>query len=247
MKATLLVPAAASAGLLVFADPARNQAAFVAINQTAQWLPDAFWSAATVLGDTLVALALLLLLLRRQPQVVWAALVVSIPAALLSHGLKSGFDLARPLAVLGEQVHVIGRPLVAGAFPSGHTLTAFLLATLAACTVRSPYAALAAYAAAALVGLSRIAVGAHWPLDVMGGALCGWMLGRLAWARLCRADWAARPAVETGMRLFLVACVLVLYFRYDSGYPLARPYEQALALLILAWHFVPGWRLERTA
>lgn len=241
----LLLLAAALAGLLVLADPATNRTLFLALNHAAMRLPDAFWSAATVLGDTLVALSLLLLLLRRQPRVVLAALLLALPATLITHGLKTGLDIARPLATLGDQVHVIGRPLVAGAFPSGHTLTAFVLATLVA--LRSPHAALAAYSLAALVGLSRIAVGAHWPLDVLGGALLGWALGRVGWAWVSRMDWSDRRSVQTAMRLFLLACVLVLYFGHDSGYPLARPFEQALALLILVWHLLPGWRLEKTS
>jgi len=49
--------------------------------------------------------------------------------------------------------------------------------------VMSPYLPrpwrVAAYGLAATVGLARIAVGAHFPLDVVGGAALGLLLGYL--------------------------------------------------------------------
>ena len=33
------------------------------------------------------------------------------------------------------------------------------------------------FALAMLIGLSRVAVGAHWPVDVFAGAACGWLAG----------------------------------------------------------------------
>jgi membrane-associated phospholipid phosphatase len=240
-----LVPAIALMALLPLADPARNQAAFLFLNHAAARLPAVVWSDLTVLGDTLVALVLLLLFPRKRPDLVLAALLASLPAMLLTHGLKDAFDMARPYAVLGDQAHVIGRVLVAGAFPSGHTTTIFVLAAVLIAGLRA--AAGWILAAALLVGFARVAVGAHWPLDVAGGILCGWASGLLGlyWAR--RLDWAARPRVQLAMRLFLIACALALYLDYASGYPLARPFELFVAVAALAAHLLPGWRLKKAA
>jgi membrane-associated phospholipid phosphatase len=242
-----LVPAIALMALLPLADPARNQAAFLFLNHAAAALPDVVWSDLTVLGDTLVALVLLLLFPRKRPDLVLAALLASLPAMLLTHGLKDAFDMARPYAVLGDQAHVIGRVLVAGAFPSGHTATSFVLAAVLVGGPRSASTTGWILATALLVGFSRVAVGAHWPLDVIGGILCGWASGLLGlyWAR--RLDWAERPRVQLAMRLFLIACALALYLDYTSGYPLARPFELFVAVAALAIHLLPGWRLGKAA
>lgn len=56
-------------------------------------------------------------------------------------------------------------------FPSGHTATAFALA--AAIAYLWPRFALTAWIFAFTIGFSRIAITAHYPSDVIGGALVG--------------------------------------------------------------------------
>ena len=56
-------------------------------------------------------------------------------------------------------------------FPSGHTAGAFLFATITSVVV--PGSALWVYCWAAAIGLSRVALGVHYPTDIGAGVLLG--------------------------------------------------------------------------
>jgi undecaprenyl-diphosphatase len=82
-------------------------------------------------------------------------------------------DLAKVL--VGEKRPNEPDPLItiphSASFPSGHSATAFAGATMLGYFV--PRAAPAFYVLAAAIAYSRLYVGAHYPLDVLGGAAIG--------------------------------------------------------------------------
>ncbi|MEV7211919.1 phosphatase PAP2 family protein [Kitasatospora cineracea] len=124
---------------------------------------------------------------------VW--LVWLVAGQLLRQGLMRAFARPRP-PVADWAFDASGF-----SFPSGHAFTSALSAGLLALAVARarPSAARAATAVAALftfvIGLTRVYLGVHWPLDVLGGwllaaawlALGAWLLGlraqRVAGAR----------------------------------------------------------------
>jgi undecaprenyl-diphosphatase len=64
-------------------------------------------------------------------------------------------------------------------FPSGHSAVAFTLASVVAPELPVPLRP-AVFGWAAVVGWSRLYVGAHLPLDVLGGAAIGVSIGTAA-------------------------------------------------------------------
>jgi undecaprenyl-diphosphatase len=93
---------------------------------------------------------------------------------LLADALSDGLAALLKAAV-GTHRPSGGGPLIAiphsDSFPSGHTATSFACATVLTAFV--PRAAPAFYVLALAIGYSRVYVGVHWPLDVVGGAALG--------------------------------------------------------------------------
>jgi undecaprenyl-diphosphatase len=117
-------------------------------------------------GFVWLALGLVLALVRRR----------ALPFVLvaLAVGAADGVAALVKLAV-GESRPTEPDPLVtiphSHSFPSGHTATAFAGATVL--SFLAPRAAPAFYVLAAAIAYSRLYVGVHFPLDVVGGAVIG--------------------------------------------------------------------------
>jgi membrane-associated phospholipid phosphatase len=90
----------------------------------------------------------------------------------ITHGLKAGFNRNRPYEAL-DNVHLPTGPEGTRSFPSGHTSTAFAMATMVSLQYPKWYVIVPSYAWAGLVGYSRMALGVHYPSDVLVGALVG--------------------------------------------------------------------------
>ena len=141
---------------------------------------------ASIVGDTggrfaIIAAALAILLWKgRRPDPAWLALTMA-AGTLLNLGLKQIFAAPRPdLLPHLDIVHSYS-------FPSGHAAGNMMLFGALAMLVgrRSFYAAAALIIA--LIGISRVWLGVHWPSDVMAG----WVEG-LGWLFLCRHWLPAR-------------------------------------------------------
>ena len=78
------------------------------------------------------------------------------------------------------QARIVGYRVSGRSFPSGHTSQAFFMATLMAPHFHaSAWVLFLLYAIALVVGITRMYVGAHYPRDVLAGAILGSAWGLL--------------------------------------------------------------------
>lgn len=223
-----------------------NQSLFLAFNRLSSYTGEALWANVTAFGDALVVFSLALLWAGRRPRLLWALLLAALFGTLYVHGLKQALELARPaeqLAGLPELI-VIGPRLHWFSFPSGHSAAIFALAGLLCQPRRVPLPwKWLAVAVAATVAVSRMVVGAHWPLDVLAGAGGGWVSAVAAAAVAERVDWGVRLGVQRVLAALLAAGTVFLIFFHDSGYPQARVMEIAVGIAVLVGAMPGLWRL----
>jgi len=105
---------------------------------------------------------------------------------LSAHFLRVAIDRSRPWRRYALPHTLVPAPKDPS-FPSGHTTIAFASATVL--TFLQPRLGPALFLLAAAIGFSRIYVGVHYPLDVLGGAVLGVGIGCgvIALRRLARA------------------------------------------------------------
>ncbi len=231
-------------GCFTILDAHLNIPLFRGITEAFGQLPDALWINLTLLGDGLVTLALLSLLTVHFPQALPGGLLAALFSTVLVHTLKPLLAAERPLATLGDQVHVLGIALHNLSFPSGHTAAAFTLMGIYAHALQHKRATSLLFLFALLIGCSRIAVGAHWPADVLGGAAIGWLSAWLGWKMATRWNWgASSKGQKTLSGLFLLFPLLL--FGFKNGYPHTVTLQMGIAVLTTLAALITLWKTWR--
>lgn len=222
---------------------------FLQLNHALSTWPG-FWENVTELGDAIVLFPLLSLLIIYKPEA-WAALFGAIPlSATLSILGKNMALVPRPAAVLStDQMQVIGPLLTSNnSLPSGHTITAFAVAV----AVIGPWALrnngcrnyigliIVSFAIAALVAISRVAVGAHWPVDTLIGAALG-ITGGASGIYLSSkySRWwiwmkNSRFHRALGLLVLLLACALTAHIISHEKRQLIIPWVSVCCALIVS-------------
>ena len=115
---------------------------------------------------------------------------------MMRNGLKTGIAIGLNFVLTSGLKYTINRPRPftqypddvikrtdAGkySFPSGHTSSAFAMATAVTLSTKKWYVAVPSYLYACGVGYSRMRLGVHFPSDVLGGMIVGIGSSLLVW------------------------------------------------------------------
>ena len=230
-----LIPIGIGAALY-FADA--QESTFLAINAVTRLAPDWIWTWITFLGNGWGVFALSFPMLILAPRTLSAGIFAGGVAAIISALLKNAFNLPRPAGILQEhEFYRIGEAVFHKAMPSGHTLTAFAVASAYFFAVpaekRKPVVLL--FIAASAVALSRNAIGAHWLTDVLVGSglgiWCGLIGAKLA-SLLPNKQLSPRSSWP---RLIAIGGLVSLYILLNEtlDHPLNMPLQYAGIALVL--------------
>jgi membrane-associated phospholipid phosphatase len=221
-----------------------QSSSFLYINQLTQVLPPTLWSWLTFLGNGWAIFAITFPLLLLAPRLITAGIFAGTISAIVSPSLKNFFDLPRPAGVLEDgSFYRLGEPLLHKAFPSGHTLTAFAVATALyfACDKSKRGLMFLIFIVAALVGLSRNAVGAHWLTDILGGAGFGMWCGMLGASFASHIPEKFLSPKSIWLRLIAIGGVVAIYAHltqimdHELNLPLQYVSIAILAITLIAF------------
>jgi membrane-associated phospholipid phosphatase len=107
-----------------------------------------------------------------------AAGLSALLALAVAHLISGLWDRPRPYEALGD-VHLFVAPSVDPSFPSDHATAAFAIAV--ALLLRNRRVGAVALMMAVVLSLSRVAVGVHYPSDILGGAVIGSLAALALW------------------------------------------------------------------
>lgn len=150
---------------------------FRAVNDLPNWLFPLVWIIMQAGNVLTVAVVSSIALVAGRVRLGVDLAVAGISAWLLATVIKEVVDRSRPAEIL-EDVIVRSAPRAGHGYVSGHASVAAALAA-----VVTPYLSrrwkVVVWLVATIVAFGRVYVGAHLPLDVLGGMAMGWALGSL--------------------------------------------------------------------
>ena len=165
---------------------------FSAINGLPDWLRGPLWVFQQT-GNMAVGLGLVLVLaiLLRKPRLAVAAVLAVAAKIVLARVVKSLVERQRPGTSIGDVVFHGEVPHGGLSFVSGHAVITSSMATLLMAVLPRRWRPLP-WVLVGLNGFGRVYVGAHAPLDVVGGTGLGLVIGGVLYAWLAASE-AGKP------------------------------------------------------
>lgn len=144
-------------------------------------------------------------LIRRSPRRAAGAVALLAGSAVTTQLLKPALAQVRLDPSLVEFDRTVGPAIREGAFPSGHSTAAMALALaalLVAPRAARPFVAAVGALFALMIGFAVVALGRHYPSDIVGGYLVAtaWCLVALAGIRAADVRWPKKGALRAAAR-----------------------------------------------
>jgi len=180
-------------------------------------------------------LVLLLPFITKRSDIIWMLIIALVASLLLSHGLKNIFNLPRPAKILDpDSFIIIGPKLTSHSFPSGHATSAFTIVLVLTYVYKQYWLHINTIFLALLISLSRIAVGAHWPVDVAAGIFCGWMSANIGIVLYFKFKEKLRNINQTGIIIILLIAALCLLIVHNTGYDQAFHFQILISIYAMS-------------
>ncbi|MBN8857806.1 MAG: phosphatase PAP2 family protein [Sphingobacteriales bacterium] len=177
----------------------------------------------TQFGDCLISLSLLSIFIVYAPKI-WESLISALLVSFLfSSVLKNIFAVPRPAAVFDSNSFIIVGEKLSGfnSLPSGHSVTVFTVLTvlLFGLTPQKLKYKITWFLLVVITGLmlalTRVGVGAHYPIDVIVGCIIGYisaLLGIFISREYKICSWVNdKKYYLLFIVMFIACCVLLIY------------------------------------
>lgn len=221
---------------------------FLSLNAELSQLPNLQFNL-TQLGDVLIFLPFLGLLVLYAPKL-WEALIPALlVSAIFSGVLKKLFSIPRPAAVFNhDNFTIIGETLTGRtSLPSGHSIATFtivmviLLAFIPQKKTHKKIWFVSVFLMGLIIAISRVGVGAHYPLDVLIGSFIGCKCAVIGIVISNKTNWFSwvgkKKFLPIFMLLFLV-CAIIIVIKRLPLYKLAIFYASLFSVVITLYFLV---------
>ncbi len=248
---TLSGPSILLVGLVAAFVPVRifDPCIFSLLNSWHSPVTDPVWFVLTSLGDGLVLGIIVGALIVRNSRAVAMGIPLLLISSLAVNCTKAILPSLRPAEVL-DAVHVVGPLLRSGSFPSGHAAAGMAAGLAVAYGSASRFVGTGALILGALIGISRIFVGAHFPSDVLAGMICPlalFTIYNVTVRKNLEKRIPDRPPssrrefrIFLGMEIFAAVFLILVYGPYFSDSPTICVVVGSAAVAFVAI----GWRLS---
>lgn len=175
----------------------------------------------TQLGDALICMSFLTILIIYAPKIWESLLTGCLVSLVLSSFFKNLFKIPRPAAILDHlNFTIFGKPLIGySSLPSGHSITTFTIITIIMFgfmpkeRIQKIVWTFSLLILGLIIVASRVAVGAHFPIDVFVGSVLGLLSGLLGIfinQKYSIWTWINQKKYYPFFILLFASCIIVL-------------------------------------